>query len=361
MDLRPNSKYTLLVYATNLKGRSQAVVLKAPLSTKYEKQTHRKFPIPFHIIIVKLIIFSFHSRPLSFFKESSSTDEEDNDFVLFNPLITIVISCGTILTLSFVSILICMVRIKSRNSDAGSDSDGRKSSSNNHKSSPSQSYESNGGLGGENYVTTEDGLLLKTLNEGRDRTHGSHHHAAYSVVGCKSPIGDTLKVVTESELDHELVKDCNTPGSGGYHTLSTSRVYCEEGRTRYSSVGPVIDYRPHYEYSLGTLGRTSDTLDSRQSMQFHVHPQNLTPQHVVSSTVSSESAYDSPRTFFAQVSYEVSPILTGHVITFSSVVWVELLRSPARGSWRKRWWRRRGRWERRKHRKRSSFGCEQCS
>ena len=42
MDLKANSKYTLLVYATNLKGRSSPVVLKAPLSTKYEKQTHRK-------------------------------------------------------------------------------------------------------------------------------------------------------------------------------------------------------------------------------------------------------------------------------------------------------------------------------
>lgn len=217
-----------------------------------------------------------------------------------------------------------MVRSKSRGSEVGSDSDGRKSNSHKYKSSPSQSYESNGGLGGGGYVTTEEGLLLKTLNEARDR-HGNHHSLAeYSIIGCKSPVGDSLKVVTDSELDHELMKDDSTPGSVAFHTLSSSRVYCEEGGTRYTSVGPVIDYRPHYEYTLGGIGRGgSDTLDSRQSVQFHLHPQNLTPQHIVSSTVSSESAFDSPQTYFGQVSYEVRisyMFLTGHVITFTSVV-----------------------------------------
>lgn len=246
----------------------------------------------------------------------SSSNEEEEEFVLFNPLIAIVISSGIILSLSFVSILICLVRSKSQNSsDSGSDLDERKSSSTkNYKSSssPTQSYESNGGGG---YVTTDDGLLLKTLNDGRDR-HGNvtHHHtlAAYST------IGDALKVVTESELDHELLKESNTPGSGGYHTLSSSRVYCEEGgggTTRYTSVGPVIDYRPHYEYSLGGIVGDSSTLDSRQgSVQFHhLHQsQNLTPQHVVNSStvsVSSESAFDvSPQTLFGQVLYEVCTI-----------------------------------------------------
>lgn len=47
IDLRTNARYTLLVYATNLKGRSPPVVLKAPLSTKYEKQTHRKCSFTF--------------------------------------------------------------------------------------------------------------------------------------------------------------------------------------------------------------------------------------------------------------------------------------------------------------------------
>ena len=271
--------------------------------------------------------------PFTLTQEESSTDEEEDEVsILFNPLITIVISSGIVLSLSFVSILICMVqRNKSRNSDDSGSSEGRKS---NYKSSPSlsQSYGSNGrtvGNGGGGYVTTEEGLLLKTLNEGMrgDRNGDSHHHhhtpfAAYSIVGCKSPtLGsscvDTLKVITDSELDHELMVGRKEPG-GGYHTTTSSRVYCEEGNgtgtTRYTSVGPVIDYRPHYEYS--TLGgtRTGSDLDSCQSIQFHLHPQNMIPP--VSSC--SESAFaDSPSNpYFGQVSYEVGSVLS-HSLSFT--------------------------------------------
>lgn len=69
MDLKANSKYTLLVYATNLKGRSSPVVLKAPLSTKYEKQTHRKCIYSLSLLsLCSFILFLFFFPSfLSFF------------------------------------------------------------------------------------------------------------------------------------------------------------------------------------------------------------------------------------------------------------------------------------------------------